>query len=1123
MARVPNSIPGNSTSIMTSVGSADGLESNPLEMQLPPASPAALLEEKDPRSSALSPQYVGREAPKDTIDSWSVVPSKGRRRLNGTFAPPGIPPPVHPTKEPAPGAAALRSYKPRSGLLSKPPVNFSGRDAHVKANPRRDEKTWKKKDKLKKQRNELKAPLRPTAHRASAGRAGAKMAGPSQVALQVHRPKSAANGKRIGEALHPGPSSNAVNKKGKPRAKRKQFLTAIGKANTSRNKAAPPSSTMVETPAESRVVLHETGEADDSKENQPRKEIVVVTEVSPRYWCGWNRNGLVTSRGNWKFFDTKGNRADVRQDTRLVDELIGWRQIQPGLYATTDDEASVVVPSPAFVRVVTPAIEMGGLVHPARDRIYHVSFLQALCFKFPAAVITESNVRAFTALGRRDFSSLPQAIQTHTIHVFCIQSFQAVSAAQTGLVQAIISQRLTTKNYRTFFQPAGVDSVTVAMDLGVDLELSSFSRLMGITDPNEQNMTDNGSFEIVKLRGYLRHGEGICGMFETEFNPHPKLYYTQLCQVRGTLDFLLYDKSGHNLSLAMSRMYKARLNEEVLRANQAQLLIRDDNAFDVDIFQWSTNSKEIALDAMESKEATEDEVTDMVRTCVYAYFSTLTPNRAFLQILANVVLFPLYLMCAIAARLMFVGLHPVVHVYNGLAMGLRRSWLGKYPAFRLRLRTFPKKAIYQRWYFELGLNTGHSYEEPIDDDVQAKFKTELAKPGKNGRLYVTYSRSILQAGWIFEYMKKAFCVVHHPSALLRTLLPGGVSLFVPDSSIDICKSLDESASFEDTARPLGLNMRIFSDDMSAVYSTETTHLYFDADISSCDAGNGFAMFYFLGLLFKLYGFKNMIQHQFRRLRSPITIRNPSNRSEFVMVRPRTIFQGSGCPETTLVNDIATCAITLSMLIHIAYYNFRYLETRPHLSFDLGTDSVRSEILQASAAAVGHVITIEWRERPAQLQFLKYSPLTSTTGEYVNTRNLGAILRNLGRHCGDLDPKKLGISRHDFRALAPSERGELYMANVVAGLCNEPAHPVMDALRERFRCPTRTIDPTDHASKLLSADRSHHRLPLSSLQERYGGEDWEWEELIVAIQGLTYGKIAFARILDQIMLIDYGLK
>jgi hypothetical protein len=416
--------------------------------------------------------------------------------------------------------------------------------------------------------------------------------------------------------------------------------------------------------------------------------------------------------------------------------------------------------------------------------------------------------------------------------------------------------------------------------------------------------------------------------------------------------------------------------------------------------------------------------------------------------------------------------------------------------------------------------------------VEAKFKTENAKPGKHGRLYITYGRSILYSGWVYEFVKMMLCQEHDITDMLRDFFAqyedrwqswshkpepniSADAISTATYKIDLVKALDEDFDFDAHVPKHGLYTRCFSDDNSSVYTTQSGEiLMFDTDISSCDAGNTFAMFYILALFMRAVSFGMYIRTNFSRLKEKITIRNPSNPREVLVVQPITMFEGSGCPETTVVNFIASYLIYISTCIHIIHANTL------GDGFDDADEDQRTLVIKAAAEAVGHVVTVVWCETPADTQFLKYSPLIRTTGRRVNCRNLGAVLRGLGTNMTDFSPKSLNLSRSEFRKMSMQDKYERYIRGVVGGLVNEPSNIIIDALRARF--PSTSSPKTALAFNEDTSKRSHYSIPTESLIDRYGGSEMEWETLATQIETAQYGIVRFAPIVDLIFAKDYGL-
>jgi hypothetical protein len=708
------------------------------------------------------------------------------------------------------------------------------------------------------------------------------------------------------------------------------------------------------------------------------------------------------------------------------------------------------------------------------------------------------------ALATHEYPSLHMTLVNDTVHYFMNMVFLAQQAALTPKMVAMINQG--NMGGRAFVQPTTVSSESYLLGLGQDIDHEHFRRLIGAADPNPLDLTDNGLFEIVSSTGYAPKADGIAGSFHTGTNPYPKLYMTQHMGVKGEKDFILYDKDGGNMCKALSRMYKARKGDDLLRANQAKL-VQHSAHFSEPLLLACTNSPEVSRAL-----AFQEENAGPGHAARYAAAQFITTQRSNTDRLRRLyewcvyfILIPIYYLCAFSARMYYVGIHPTLLLTT---------------SSKTVFRDFPKKKIYQAWYAQI---TGHSYGEGIHDPVEAKFKTELAKPGKHGRLYVTYGRSILYAGWIFDSVKRYMCGIDEVSSQIKHSLCssgyGAVADSAPGSfTLNVVKSLDDGEDFEATVPSTsGLSCQMFSDDMRSTYVTENEEvLYFDTDISSCDAGNTFAMFYLLGSFMRAFGLGQYIYQNFKRLRQKITIRNPSSRKEKVVLLPKTIFQGSGCPETTVVNNVASICISISFYVFIAYSNSK---RRDEERFDTGSEATRTQILLDAAAAVGHLITIDWRMNPAETQFLKHSPLLSECGKRINCRNLGAILRNLGRHEGDLSARQIGLTKNAFDRLSPADRADIYIGNVVKGLVHEPSNVVIDALRARF---TRGAQATFTSYNNDMTDRSHFSIPITGLQERYGGDESEWLQLGEIIRTLAFGQIRFSALVDRILEIDYGL-
>lgn len=309
--------------------------------------------------------------------------------------------------------------------------------------------------------------------------------------------------------------------------------------------------------------------------------------------------------------------------------------------------------------------------------------------------------------------------------------------------------------------------------------------------------------------------------------------------------------------------------------------------------------------------------------------------------------------------------------------------------------------------------------------------------------------------------------------------------------------------------------------MSLQYRSKKCHDLFDMDISSCDSGNTYAMFYILGLVMMMCKAPmEMIYNSYKRLRQPIVMRNPSAPREFLRLQPKTIFQGSGCPETTAVNGVASTCIVVSVHAHICYYQVNPFKTEGGVDFfyDDLDQTDKTKILVMAATAVGHKVTIDWRNSPQERQFLKYSHAKTVSGRWVDYRNIGTMFRSLGSVDGDITARSLGVSNTRFAELTYADKMEMHCSGVVNGLKNEPDHAVMRALRKRFPPNNISIETAYHAT----CDRSHHVIDDEQLHLRYGTSQGDLDAFIRCIENMSFGTHQKSDFLTAVMEVDYGL-
>lgn len=759
--------------------------------------------------------------------------------------------------------------------------------------------------------------------------------------------------------------------------------------------------------------------------------------------------------------------------------------------------------------VSTPSHQRGEKIEP--QQYYKISrkAYHTLDKKFPNPYLCVNFLNSAMACLKKEHINIEDhQVFAETVSYFINNTYLLQQACRSPAVVSALTHAAMLKdpNVRTFIQPATLNYSDYIRKLGLPVDHGAILRVYGEESKVPADHTYNGNWQIVNSNGFSFAGDKDIpiGMFKTQLNEFPKFYRTQFTRISGVNDFTLLDANGKNVSLAMSRLTKARPDESRLRENQLRILTHQ--RVDKELLAICSNTPVVLPQEVESTN-----VEYLARRHVAGHFGNYSWNPTWKYSISSSLIgagfFFLYLASALAARLNYVTENYVTSKYNPFSF-----------SFKILPEPSPKRKIYYNWFEkQLGL-TGHFYSIPVSaKSPEAKFKKELSKPGKHGRLYVTYNESIINLGWFFTYLKSWFCVEH------RSLF-GHTPLCV-----SIRKALDENSTY-DPDPPIGLNGQIFSDDMSFQYRWANGLFRFDADISSCDAGNTLAFFYLLATVSLFVGATiEMIRASYNRLKEAIIIRNPSNPKEFIRIKPKTIFQGSGCPETTIVNDVASISIALAMQVFIDYYNSHMFESKEHDYrgfFDNAPSLVKIEILQLAALAVGHVITVDEKKTPEELQFLKYSPFLTTTGDFVSVRNLGAILRSLGSCDGDITALMLNLPKNEFATLSFENKMELFMRSVVSGLVNEPKSIIMDALRERFPRRDTPIVPGAHLwdkpSYHTTTDRSTYTILTESYISRYGGTSDDWQLLADQIRDFAFGHHFTSPLIAAVMAVDYAL-
>jgi len=304
---------------------------------------------------------------------------------------------------------------------------------------------------------------------------------------------------------------------------------------------------------------------------------------------------------------------------------------------------------------------------------------------------------------------------------------------------------------------------------------------------------------------------------------------------------------------------------------------------------------------------------------------------------------------------------------------------------------------------------------------------------------------------------------------------------------------------------------IHSDDSCVVGNVNGEVIRGDIDVSSNDSGQDAAAFSLCGYLQSLLDYE--LSCGLMRLASlPIRIKSATTDSS-VLIKFDGMFEPSGHSNTSVWNHLGSIMIALG------------------ISYQLSTD-ITSPInvkITKGAEMIGHVVTWKPACCTEKLQLLKNSFLSTNSGDYVVTANLGRLLRSIGQVENSLTCVQLGMSHVEFSALTQVERMEMFFAGQIEALKNEPSCSILDAFRERFnvgRCKANQA-VVDHHNALLEfkprslIDRSH-LVVENGMRKRYSLTQEDIDILVHQIRNLRIGDRLRSVAVAKIMHVDYDI-
>lgn len=359
--------------------------------------------------------------------------------------------------------------------------------------------------------------------------------------------------------------------------------------------------------------------------------------------------------------------------------------------------------------------------------------------------------------------------------------------------------------------------------------------------------------------------------------------------------------------------------------------------------------------------------------------------------------------------------------------------------------------------------------------VRGKLKLfEKAKANKQPRLIGDYTcPGSLLGGFLAEVTKECF----EPDVELDNFTTKYVSSIEPS----VLDSLGEKLKLDNKDQ-----FYFFSDDSILKMNGSL----YEIDISSCDISNRSPIF---GILLWLYSgtqFHELAAQTIAQCETPVKLTDPQNKHNKITLQGVRPIEYSGSVLTTLLNNIASLCIGLSIYVNRC--------------------NTVDEVIRA-AIAIGYNITCSLKHNFEQLTFLKHSWYDDQSGHLRSFLNLGAILRSFGTFTGDLPG-----SKKDSIEL----RCQDFCASVIKGYVHSGTTSILSSLQQKYTYHTGKYD--------RFVDNKHYSIgkrgsiPDVALIRRYGCTHPQIDMLNLLIKKRAMFQHISCEMLDIIYRVDYGL-
>lgn len=380
--------------------------------------------------------------------------------------------------------------------------------------------------------------------------------------------------------------------------------------------------------------------------------------------------------------------------------------------------------------------------------------------------------------------------------------------------------------------------------------------------------------------------------------------------------------------------------------------------------------------------------------------------------------------------------------------------------------------------------------------VEAKVKAEeWGKFMKMPRLFISLGSSSIYGGaYAMTLFKKCFG---------RLSVDEGYCEYVGDPSKESMAGV-----FQNLVYGTGIIMYYFSDDSCvALTSKDGRRFYCNMDIRSCDGSHTQVIFKFLELI----AMANLavlcaVRIGVQQCLSVLRLKSYSGRRGVeVKLKPVNPVLYTGSYLTTIINNIAELFIFSAIITRIRRDGVpNYSDCR--------------NFIRLCAEDAGYLVTIEGDGCPAQLQFLKHSPVF-IDGVAHPVLNLGVILRMFGSCYGDLPGSKL---------IPIEARAFAWNRQLVQSLRHAGSYECLNKLRDYYvGGELNTKIELEIAKRQKRFERSvvgsATLLPDELVCARYGIFQWELEEVVEMLCSRDCGSVIETRATKLILQLDYGYK